>query len=159
MTRTMAAMVVAGVAGLGAACGGTTPTSPSAAMTTSMTGAWAGLASDSSTTMGTGAMMGQVGLGTMTWQLTETGTTVTGVMSFSGMRGGTPGVFTGTVSGDDITFTMVLPSGSMMSAGCTAQATGALHVNRSTMTMIGSYQGTNACTGPFTGGQMTMSRG
>jgi hypothetical protein len=34
--------------------------------------------------MGAGSMMGQTDMGTMTWQLTQNGSTVTGPMSFSG---------------------------------------------------------------------------
>ena len=106
--------------------------------------------------MGAGSMMGQAGLGAMTWQLTQSGSTVTGSMSFSGMQGGRPGSFSGTMSGDDMTLTMDLPSGSMMSSGCSARATGTARVSGTTMT--GTYGGSNSCTGAFTNGQMTMTR-
>ncbi len=112
--------------------------------------------------MGAGSMMGQADMGTMTWQLTQNGSTVTGPMSFSdsGMQGRTPGSFQGTMSGDDMTFTMDMATGSMMSSGCWSKATGTAHVNRMTMpmTMTGTYNGTNSCSGAFTGGQMTMTR-
>ena len=51
---------------------------------------------------------------------------------------------------------MDLPSGSMMSSGCSARATGTARVSGTTMT--GSYSGLNSCTGAFTNGQMTMTR-
>ncbi len=79
-------------------------------------------------------------------------------MSFSGMQGGRPGSLSGTMSGDDMTVTMDLPTGSMMSSGCGARATGTTRLNETTMTMTGTYGGSNSCTGPFTNGQMTMTR-
>ena len=111
--------------------------------------------------MGAGSMMGQTDMGTMTWQLTQNGSTVTGPMSFSGsgMQGRMPGSFLGTMSGDDMTFTMDMPTSSMMSSGCSSTATGTAHVDRTTMTMTGAYSGSNSCSGAFATGQMTMTRG
>ena len=141
-----------------AACGSNAnaPTSPSSS--SSLTGTWAGTATDSSTSaLGGGGMMGQAGMGTMTWQLTENGSSVTGTMSFSGMPSTMmKGTLSGTMSGQDMTFTMNMPSGSMMSGSCIAQATGTMHFNGSTMT--GTYSGMNSCDGPFTNGQMAMTR-
>jgi hypothetical protein len=110
--------------------------------------------------MGAGSMMGQTDMGTMTWQLTQNGSTVTGPMSFAGagMQGRMPGSFLGTMSGDDMTFTMDMPSSSMMSSGCSSRATGTAHVNRTTMTMTGTYSGSNSCSGAYTNGQLTMTR-
>ena len=153
MTKVFAAVLLAAFT---AACGNSSPTGPSGMTPASMAGTWAGSSSDSSNSMGTGSMMGQAGLGAMTWQLTQSGSTVTGSMSFSGMQGGRPGSFSGTMSGDDMTLTMDLPSGSMMSSGCSARATGTARVSGTTMT--GTYGGSNSCTGAFTNGQMTMTR-
>ena len=55
-------------------------------------------------------------------------------------------------------FAMDMPTSSMMSSGCSSSAAGTAHVNRTTMTMTGSYNGSNSCTGSFTNGQMTMTR-
>lgn len=123
-----------------------------------MTGTWSGSGSDSSSSMGAGSLMGQVGMGTMTWPLTQSGSTVTGSMNFAGMQGRSPGAFSGTMSGDDMTFTMDLPNNSMMSSGCTARATGTARVDGTRMTMTGTYSGSNSCTGSFVNGQMTMTR-
>ena len=92
----------------------------------SMVGTWAGIGSDSSSSMGAGAMMGQTDMGTMTWQLTQNGSTVTGPMSFSGsgMQGRMPESFLGTMSGDDMTFTMDMPASSMMSSGVFVESHG-----------------------------------
>ena len=110
--------------------------------------------------MGAGSMMGQADMGTMTWQLTQNESAVTGAMSFSGsgMQNRTAGSFLGTMSGDDMTLTMDLPTVSMMSSGCSSRATGTARVNRTTMTMTGTYSGSNSCSGAFTSGQMTMTR-
>ena len=81
---------------------------------------------------------------------------MTGSMSFSGMQGGRAGSFSGTMSGEDMTLMMDLPSGSMMSSGCSARATGTARVSGTTMT--GSYSGSNSCTGSFVNGHMTMTR-
>jgi len=142
------------------ACSGNASTAPSGTTPMSVTGTWAGLGSDSSSSMGAGSMMGQTDMGTMTWQLMQNGSTVTGPMIFSGsgMPGRGPGSFMGTMSGDDMTFTMDLPTGSMMSSGCSSRATGTVRVNRMTMAMTGPYSGSNSCTGSFVNGQMTMTR-
>ena len=142
-----------------AACGNNSPMMPSGPIG-SMSGTWTGSAADSSISMGAGSMMGQTGMGTMTWPLTQNGSTVTGSMSFSGsgMQGRMPGAFSGTMSGDEITFTMDVPIGSMMSSGCSARATGTARVDGTRMTMTGSYSGSNSCTGSFVNGQMTMTR-
>jgi hypothetical protein len=160
----MIAVAVAALFAVG--CGGNSPMAPSMTSPTSTTpptsqsnvnGTWSGTASDSSSGLGTGAMMGQAGMGTMTLQMTQNGATVTGTMSHSGMNGVMPGSFTGTLVGDQLTFTMTLPMNSMMSA-CSANATGTASLNWATMTMTGVYQGTHSCSGPFANGQMTMVR-
>jgi len=149
------------LASFAAACGGNTAMSPSGSTASaSMAGTWAGIGSDSSSSMGAGSMMGQTDMGTMTWQLTQNGSTVTGPMSFSGsgMQGRMPGSFLGSMSGDDMTFAMDMPTSSMMSSGCSSSATGTAHVDRTTMTMTGTYSGSNSCSGAFANGHMTMTR-
>lgn len=145
---------------LAAACGGNSPMAPSSAASASASaaGTWVGSASDSSSSLGPGSMMGQAGMGTMTWQLSQSGSTVTGSMGFAGSQGMMAGSFSGTMSGEDMTFTMDLPAGSMMSSGCTSHATGTAHVPGTAGTMTGTYTGSNSCTGAFTSGQMTMAR-
>ena len=153
MKKTFAAILLT----FAAACGGNSMMSPSGT-TATMAGTWAGSASDSSVSMGAGSVMGQTGMGTMTWPLTQVGSTVTGSMSFSGMQGRMPGAFSGIMTGDEMAFTMDMPGGSMMSSGGSSKATGTGRVNRTTMTMTGTYVGSNSCTGAYTNGQMTMTR-
>ena len=142
----------------GTACG-SSPTTPSTSATPmSVTGTWVGSGLDSSSTLGAGSMMGQTGAGTMTWQLTQTGSTVTGSLGFSGMPAGMPGSFTGTMDQDDMVFTFdTPPMGAMMSSGCAAHVTGTVHLDEQTMTMTGTYDGTNSCYGAFADGLMTMT--
>ncbi len=158
MKKLLGGMLLASFA---AACGGNDSMSPSGpTVPMSLTGTWAGLGSDSSSAMGAGSMMGQTDMGTMTWQLMQNGATVTGPMIFSGsgMENRMAGSFLGTMAGDDMAFTMDLPAGSMMSSGCSSKATGTARVNATTMTMTGTYSGSNSCSGAFTSGQMTMTR-
>ena len=158
MRKSLIGVVLLGL--LAAACGGSSnlATAPSSAI--SVSGTWSGTSTDSTTpALGTGGMMGQAGMGTMTLQLVQNGSNVTGTMGFSGMGNNMMrGTFTGTMSGEDMNFTMNLPTGSMMSGSCSAQANGTAHMNGTSMTMTGSYSGTNSCTGGFSNGQMTMSR-
>lgn len=152
-------LIIAALFGLvsGAAGCGSSPTMPSSVA--SATGAWTGTAFDSSTaTLGAGGMMGQGAMGTMTWQLTQNGSSVTGSMSFSGMPNMMRGTFSGTISAEEVTFTMHMPVGSMMSGTCSVEANGTAHMSPGTMMMTGSYSGVNSCAGAFNNGQMTMSR-
>jgi hypothetical protein len=158
-------LVAAALAGtLGAAaCGGSSPTSmmnpvtpvsPSAS-SSAVAGTWTGASSDS-----TGSMMG-AGLSAsmmsgMTWQLTQSGNTFTGTMSFPGYGGHTMTV-SGTIDGRSGTFTMMVPAGSMMMAGCTATATGSFDMDDLMDQIHGTYSGSNTCTGPFDHGEISLT--
>ncbi len=141
-----------------AACGSSSsPTTPDSLVS----GTWSGSATDSTTAaLGSGGMMGQSGMGTMTWQLTQSGSNVTGTARFAGMAGGMmAGTLAGTLSGRDMTFTMDMPAGSMMSGGtCSAHSSGTAHMDAGAMTMTGNYSGTNSCAGSFNNGQIMMAR-
>ena len=108
--------------------------------------------------MGADGLMGQPGMGTMTWSLEQTGSTVTGSVMFAGMQGRMPGAVSGTMSGDEMTFTMDMPMGSMMSSACSTRAAGTARIDRARTTMAGTYSGSNSCSGSFANGQMTMTR-
>ena len=141
------------------ACGGgSSSPAPTPMNATSLTGTWAGTASDSTTAANPGTMMGQGGMGEMTWRLTQAGNQVTGTVAFANMAGGMPGTVSGTMDADDMPFTLQMPMGSMMSAGCSVTTTGTAHVNRTTVTMTATYTGSNACSGAFTAGHMSMAR-
>ena len=135
------------------ACGASSPASPSVS---TMTGTWVGTSADSS-----GSMMGAGLSGTMmagtSWTITQTGETFTGTMQFAGYQGGTMTV-AGTMTGRTGTFTMTMPSGTMMMGACTATATGTFEMDDMMTTLHATYAGTNTCTGRFTDGQMSMHR-
>jgi hypothetical protein len=103
-------------------------------------------------------MMGQPGMGDMTWRLAQAGNRVTGTVSFANMPAGMPGSISGTMGADDMPFTMDMPMGSMMAVGCSVRTTGTAHVNRVTMTMTATYAGSNACSGAFSDGHMLLTR-
>jgi len=154
---------VVGLAGLLAACGGSSPTTPSTPMApVSITGTWIGSASDSSSSLAPGSMMGQAGLGSMTWQLMQTGSDVTGTLGFSSMHGRMPGTLTGTMTNGQLTFTFDMPMDEddmpgMMSSLCSAHVTGTMQYDPATMTMTGTYGGSNTCSGPFSNGQLSLA--
>jgi len=161
MNRMKKLLVTTALSFVTAACGGSSrmpmsPSSPATAM--SVAGTWVGSPSDSSSALGSGALMGQAGMGAMTWQLTGSGSALTGTINFAGMHGGAAGTFSGMMTDDaDFTFTLTMPMGSMMSSGCTAQATGTAHFDGTTMMLTGTYGGSNSCYGSFTNGQFTMT--
>ncbi|MFN7981723.1 MAG: hypothetical protein U0Q11_07685 [Vicinamibacterales bacterium] len=152
--RLLAALGV--LAALTATCSGTSqsPTSPSAAATIS--GTWLGAAADSTGSM-MGAGMSASMMGNTTWNVTQAGSAFSGTMQFPGYQGGTI-VVSGAMNGRTGTFTMTMPSGSMMSGGCTATATGTFEMDDMMKQFHGSYTGTNSCSGPFSNGSVSMHR-
>jgi hypothetical protein len=97
-------------------------------------------------------------MGNMTWQITQTGTTFTGTVSFANYHGNSPMQVSGTMNVKTGTFTMTMPNGTMPMAGCSGQVTGAFDMDDMMVKMTGSYIGSTTCTGPFDHGQMTMSK-
>ena len=142
----------------------TTPGSQIGSGTSAATGTWVGTAVDSSGTamgMSMGSMgMGMPGgsMGNMTWQVTQTGTTFTGTVSFANYRGNGSMQVSGTMNGRTGTFTMTMPNGTMPMAGCSGQVTGTFDMDDMLARMTGAYTGTTTCSGPFDHGQMTLIR-
>lgn len=135
------------------------PTAATPTANTAITGAWVGTTSDSTGTM-MGAGLSPSMMSNMTWQITQNGNAFTGVMQFPGYAGMMGGVMTvsGTINGKTATFTMTMPSGSMMTATCSAVANGTLDLDDLMTQMHGTYSGSNSCTGLFNQGQMSMTR-
>ena len=156
---TLAAALAGSACGNGSSMTGTMPGSPLTPMaaTAALTGTWTGQALDSSGTM-MGAGMSASMMSGMTWQVTQTGNSFTGTMQFPGYAGRGPMTVSGTINGNTATFTMTLPGGNMMSATCTAVASGTLDIDDLFTQMHGTYAGVNACGGPFDHGQMSMLR-
>ena len=132
---------------------GPSPSNPSA----SLSGTWIGSVSDSSGSM-MGAGLSAAMMAQMTWQITQTGNTFTGIMQFPGYSGHGTMTVSGTIDGATATFTITMPSGAMMMASCTATASGTFDVNEFMTQMHGTYTGSNTCTGPFNDGHMNLSR-
>jgi hypothetical protein len=154
-------MMAVALAGVLAACGGS-PAAPSTSTPVSVSGTWVGSGSDSSASLGAGSMMGQAGLGAMTWQLTQSGSTVTGSLGFSSMQGRMPGTLSGTMADGQLSFTFDMPMDEddmhgMMSSVCAAHVAGTVHIDTATMTMTGTYDGSNTCFGAFTNGQVSLT--
>ena len=142
----------------------TSPTAPtSQAGAALVTGTWVGVATDSSGTsmgMSTGSMgmgMPGTGMGEMTWQLTQTGSTFVGTVRFSGYNGAGQMRVSGTMDGMRGSFTLTMPMGTMPMAGCSGQAIGTFDMD-DMMVMHGTYTGSTSCSGPFDRGQMTMNK-
>ena len=147
-----------------AACGGSpargpmmSPAAPTPVGGSTINGVWAGTADDSTGTM-MGAGLSRSMMSNMTWQITQTGNTFTGVMQFPGSQGMGVMTVSGTITGRTATFTMTIPGGSMMTATCTAIASGTFDLDDLMTQMHGSYSGSNSCTGAFDHGEMSMTR-
>lgn len=144
------AMLVLGVAACGGGSSGSaSPTAPSpAAPAVNLGGAWSGTAKDSS------------GPGRMTWQLTQSGSTVSGTLTMSDdvtqVTG--QGTLSGTLSGSTLQFSLTIPAGgfSGSDSACSLSASGSASASASTIS--GTFSGTNTCGGSLTGGELTMSK-
>jgi hypothetical protein len=121
----------------------TQPTPPS-----SLTGTWAGTATDSS------------GSGPLTWQLEQNQEVFTGTLTMNDAATGTRGTGTvsGTMSGSTLNFSMRSPAGAMDRpfGMCRTEASGSGQATPATIT--GTYAGSNSCTGNFFEGKLTLSR-
>ena len=94
-------------------------------------------------------------MGNTSWSITQNGNAFTGTMQFPGYMGGQMTV-SGTMNGHSGTFTMTMPSGSMMSGSCSATAGGTFDMDDMMTQFHGTYSGTNSCSGMFNNGQMSM---
>ncbi len=126
-----------------------------------MTGTWSGSSADST------------GQDTMTWTITQGGTSVTGTTNISdtgrGMMG--TGSMHGTVNGRTMTFHMDVGSGgfSGMMSSCSMAMDGQATMSEDGHTMTGTYGGNmsgmmsgsmanHTCGGPMNNGQFTLTR-
>ena len=148
---------------LAAACGGSSssPVSPSPSPS-SVTGSWTGTSSDST------------GQEKLVWNVTQTGNTMTGTMSFSdtgrSMMGS--GSMQGTINGSTVSFHMAVPNGgfSGMMSSCAMSVDGQATMSDDGHTMTGTYSGNmsgmmsgggmmnQSCGGAMTSGKFTLTR-
>ena len=133
---------------LSTACGDELPTEPTNP-TASLTGVWRGNITVNNVST------------TMTWTLTQTGTSVAGPVAIALPTGVVlmNGTVAGTLSGTTLGFTVTVPPGGIvLQPGCSGQITGANTVMSST-TMNGAYSIVNStCTTGLTNGTFTLSR-
>lgn len=131
-----------------AACASGGDGGPSPGPSISLTGAWTGAASDSS------------GPGKMTWQLQQSGDSVSGTVTMTDTETGESGqgTLSGTVSGSDLSFTLRVPVGGFSGpyASCSSEVTGRAQFGASSIT--GTYAGTNSCSGYISSGQLTLGK-
>lgn len=137
-----------------AACGGggssasgspAAPSSPSTSV--NLTGTWSGTASDSS------------GPGRMTWQLTQSGSAISGTftMADDAQSVSGSGTVSGTVSGAAIQFSLSVPAGGFDGkyAACSSTVSGSGSATGSSIS--GSYSG-SSCGGAISSGQLALSK-
>jgi hypothetical protein len=134
---------------LSGACSGassSTPAAPSAS-SVNVAGSWRGTATDSS------------GEGSLTLQVTQSGTDLSGTVTMSVITVTGRGTVTGTVSGSTIRLTITIPAGGFDApfSGCTATVSGDGQASASAINA--TYTGTNSCSGPVTKGQLTLTKG
>jgi len=146
MRVTRCALLLAAI--LSTACGDELPTEPTDPGT-SLTGVWRGNITVNNVST------------TMTWTLTQTGTSVAGPVVIAAPTGVVlmNGTVAGTVSGTTVGFTVTVPAGGIVSQpGCSGQIAGATTVVSST-TMNGTYSIVNStCTTGLTNGTFTLTR-
>lgn len=130
------------------------PTSPvtissgnSGSRALAVTGTWIGTATDSTRQM------------TMTWQLTQSDSNVTGTFTATAPVGTpiyTGGSIAGTASATALAFTIAVPRGSVVDApDCSATFSGTADDVRAD-SMSGTYSGADTCGGTFVGGRFTL---
>lgn len=117
----------------------------------SLNGTYAGPASDNT------------GPGTLTWVLTQSGSTITGSLTLVAVGSTSTvtghGTVSGTLSGSTLTFTMSIPAGGFPFPYSSCVATGSGTATNVTSTNIaGTYSGNNSCTGSVSGGTFNLAR-
>jgi hypothetical protein len=135
-----------------AACGGgggSTPTEPSSPA--NVNGTWSGSATDSS------------GPGTMTWQITQSGSSFSGSLTIvdSSTKVTGRGTVSGTVSGSSLQFSLSVPAGGFDAPYTSCSSTVSGSGSTSSTSITGTYSGssTGSCsTGTIASGQLTLNK-
>lgn len=133
---------------VGAACKGGSSSTPTAPSPANITGTWSGSASDSS------------GPGTMTWQLTQSASSFSGILTMTDSSTNVTGrgTVSGTVSGPSLQFSLSVPAGGFDSpyASCASTVSGSGSASSTSIT--GTYNGSSTCTGTIGSGQLTLNK-
>lgn len=130
----------------GAGCGG--PTAPSSPAPPAIAGVWTGQITDTS------------GPAEATWQLTQSGASISGSVALLDPATGfqVRGSVSGTLGGSALQFSLTVPVGGFDApySNCSADIVGDAQATSSSI--VGEFSGTNSCTGPISSGRVTLSR-
>jgi len=126
-------------------CGGDSVTGP---QVVNIAGVWSGTGVDSS------------GPGIMTWDIQQSGGTISGTVTAATTQGTVTGhgTLSGQITGTTLAFTITISPGGFAPPfeSCTATITGSAQVSGSSLQ--GTYGGTNSCTGSFSDGQLSLHK-
>jgi len=96
----------------------------------------------------------------MTWQLTQSGTSVSGTMTMTDTSTKVTGrgTVSGTVSGSSLQFSVSVLVGGFDSPynACSASVAGTVTI--SSASLNGTYEGSSSCNGAITSGQLTLNK-
>jgi hypothetical protein len=130
--------------------GTTTPTEPTPTTFSNIAGTWSGSAYDVSGNSS--------GPGSMTWQITQTGASFSGILTITdaGTNATGRGTVSGTVNGTALSFSMSVPAGGFDNpfAGCSVTLSGT-GVAADT-SINGNYSGSSSCSGAISAGLLTL---
>ena len=115
----------------------------------SLTGTWSGPANDSS------------GPGQMTWQVTRSGTSISGDDvhdRHTSTKVTGRGTVSGTVSGSSLQFTVSVLAGGFDSPYSTCSASVSGNATISSASVTGTYDGSSSCSGAIASGQLTLNK-
>jgi hypothetical protein len=142
--------IVLGVALSG--CGGSkpspSPSAPSPISGVTLSGTYAGSASDST------------GAGTMSWTASQSGSAVSGSVTARTSVGivAFTGNLTGALTGSSLTFSITIPADGISGfPGCSATIDGTA-TGVSNTAIAGTYTGTNSCGGSFSAGHFNLTK-
>ena len=96
----------------------------------------------------------------MTWQLTQSGTSISGTMSMTDTSTKVTGrgTVSGTVSGSSLQFTVSVLAGGFDSPYNTCSASVSGNATISSASVTGTYGGSSSCSGAITSGQLTLNK-
>src|SRR5712692_5931313 len=149
----------------GVACGGSSPTAPSL----NLSGTWSGTFGQFPNTIN-GVPLGSTSAWTARWVITQTGSNVSGPMTFSSTDERTLGSITitgtlvGSLTGAQLVLTLTVPSGSVgVFPNCSISGTGSATVGSSTIsgTLTDTFslcQGILSAIGPLSMDQLALTK-
>lgn len=111
-----------------------------------LTGTWSGTASDST------------GPGSMKWVVNQAGSKISGNVEVTAGSRTIKGKITGLVSGEMLTYSVSLPVAGLKATYGTCSVTMNGTAVASTSKLLGTYSGLNSCEGPFSNGELSLTK-